>query len=112
MQKVVFDKHFPLCKIIYNFQTFMLMCQQFLLANLSECDKVKAVLLKKFPDSVYDLNPNLLLITNDTKTTADIDNLVNFSRADVGFGIITHFDYVKGFFDPDLWEWLKARANV
>jgi hypothetical protein len=88
------------------------MCQKFLLANLSECDKVKAVLLEKFPDGVYDLNPNLLLITDGTKTTTDIANLVDFVHQDVGHGIITHFDYVKGFFNPELWEWLETKAKA
>ena len=90
------------------------MNQKFLLANLSKCDKVKAVLLESFPDGVYDLNPNLLLITDSTKTTTDIVNLVDFEHRsqDVGYGIVTHFDYVKGFFDPELWEWLESKVKA
>jgi hypothetical protein len=88
------------------------MCQKFLLANLSEPEKVKIILLEKYPDGIYDLSPNLMLITNDKATTADIFKLIGFEHNDTGNGIITHFDNVKGFFNPDLWEWLKARANV
>jgi hypothetical protein len=53
-----------------------------------------------------------MLVTNDKATTADIFKLIGFEHNDTGNGIITHFDNVKGFFNPDLWEWLKARANV
>ena len=88
------------------------MNQKFLLANLSECDKVKAVLLKSFPDRVYDLNPNLLLITDGTKTTTDIVNLLDFKNQNVGNGIITHFDYYSGFFDTGLWEWIETKVKA
>lgn len=89
-----------------------MMCQKFLLANLSECDKVKDVLLESFPDGVYDLNPNLLLITDNTKTTADIANLVDFKNQNVGNGIIIRFEYYSGFFDTELWEWIETKVKA
>lgn len=84
------------------------MCEKFLLSNLSDINTVKGILEAEHPNDVYDLDPNLMLVTNDKSTTEDIHNLVDFERNKIT-GFIVNVTNIKGYFNTDFWEWIQAR---
>lgn len=84
------------------------MCQKFLLCGLSDLEKTKTLLEKKYPNDVYTLDAALVLVTNDKSTTTDIHNLLDFETNKIT-GFVALFTNIKGYYDTDFWEWLEAR---